>query len=93
MASLIHSLHGNSPGVVLDDCVTVQAASELTGYNVQHIRRLILAGKLDAYRVGRSWLIKVESLEAYLEKAHETGDRRFGPRADENSQRDRFERG
>ena len=85
MASLIHSLHDDSPGVVLDDCVTAHAASKLTGYNVQHIRRLTLAGKLEAYRVGRSWLIKVESLEAYLAKVQEADDRRFGPRTELDS--------
>jgi hypothetical protein len=27
------------PGVIFDDCLTAEAASELTGYNIQHIRR------------------------------------------------------
>src|SRR5574341_979027 len=67
------------PGIIVDDCVTAEAAAELTGYNIQHIRRLTWAGKLDALRVGRSWLIKIKSLEAYLAAAEEH-DSRFGPR-------------
>jgi excisionase family DNA binding protein len=73
-------LRGSHPGVVVDDCVTAEAASELTGYNIQHIRRLTYAGKLDAIRVGRSWLIKVASLQAYLNGVVAEGDSRFGPR-------------
>jgi excisionase family DNA binding protein len=67
------------PGVVLEGCVTAEAASELTGYSIQHLRRLTLEGRLDALRVGRSWLIKIKSLEAYIE-AGEARDSRFGPR-------------
>jgi excisionase family DNA binding protein len=67
-------------GVVFDQCVTAEAASRLTGYNIQHIRRLTYAGKLDAIRVGCSWLIKVKSIEAYLAEVVAEGDSRFGPR-------------
>ncbi len=80
MVSFFDNLTNDSPGVVLDGCVTAEAAAKLTGYNLQHIRRLALAGKLDALRIGRSWLIKLSSLEAYLLEAAEANDRRFGPR-------------
>ena len=69
-----------SPGVILEGCVTAEAASKLTGYNVQHIRRLAWAGKLEAIHVGRSWLIKLTSLQRYLEEVVPAGDGRFGPR-------------
>jgi excisionase family DNA binding protein len=82
MASLIHGLDKNNPGIILDGCVTAEAAAELTGYNIQHIRRLAFAGKLDALKAGRSWLIKIESLNSYLERISRINDRRFGPRAD-----------
>lgn len=68
------------PGVVTDSCVTAQAASDLTGYNIQYIRRLCYAGKLEAIHVGRSWLIKVASLQHYLNEVVPHGDGRFGPR-------------
>ena len=73
-------LRHNDPGVIVEDCITAEAAATLTGYNIQHIRRLISASKLDAIRVGRSWLIKVRSLEAYLSEVVAEGDGRFGPR-------------
>jgi excisionase family DNA binding protein len=78
MVSLL--LQNNHPGVIVEDCVTAEAAAELTGYNIQHIRRLAYAGKLEATQVGRSWLIKVRSLEAYLSEVVAEGDGRFGPR-------------
>ncbi|MBN1313141.1 MAG: helix-turn-helix domain-containing protein [Anaerolineae bacterium] len=68
------------PGVILEGCVTAEAAADLTGYNIQHIRRLALAGKLEAIHVGRSWLIKIKSIETYLQEVVKAGDARFGPR-------------
>lgn len=42
---VLFDLFTNShPGVILDNCVTAEAASKLTGYNIQHMRR----DKLDA---------------------------------------------
>jgi excisionase family DNA binding protein len=73
-------LQTEHPGVIVENCVTAEAASELTGYNIQHIRRLAYAGKLDAIHVGRSWLIKVGSLETYLSEMVAEDDGRFGPR-------------
>ena len=78
MVSLL--LQTERPGVIVEDCLTAEAAAKLTGYNIQHIRRLAYAGKLEATHVGRSWLIKVRSLEAYLSEVVAEGDGRFGPR-------------
>jgi predicted lysophospholipase L1 biosynthesis ABC-type transport system permease subunit len=72
MVSLL--LRTDHPGVILDNCVTAEAAAALTGYNIQHIRRLCYAGKLDSIHVGRSWLIKVRSLESYLTEVVAEGD-------------------
>lgn len=74
-------LHDNRSGIIVEDCVTAEAASRLTGYNIQHIRRLCFSGRLSAIRVGRSWLITVESLERYLNEVVPAGDGRFGPRS------------
>jgi excisionase family DNA binding protein len=78
MVSLL--LRSEHPGVIVEECLTAEAAADLTGYNIQHIRRLAYAGKLDAVHVGRSWLIKVKSIEAYLSEVVAEGDGRFGPR-------------
>ncbi len=77
---VLFDLHRQHPGIILDDSVTAEAAAQLTGYNVQHIRRLALSGKLEAIHVGRAWLIKVSSLESYLSEVVPAGDGRFGPR-------------
>ena len=78
MASLI--LDTSHPGVINDSFITAEAASDLTGYNIQHVRRLAFSGRLEAIHVGRAWLIKVESLDAYLREVVGEGDGRFGPR-------------
>ena len=78
-------LQQSIPGVVNDNYVTAQAASDLTGYNIQHIRRLCYAGKLKAIHIGRSWLIRVDSLEWYLNVIVSNGDGRFGPRSNGQS--------
>ena len=84
MAFSIHDLSEDSPGVILENRVMASAAPKLTGCNIQHIRRLAFAGKLDAVWIGRSWLIKVESLNQYVEHAAESDDARFGPRSDDD---------
>ena len=75
----------DQPGVIYDECLTAEAASKLTGYNIQHIRRLALSGTLEAHRVGRSWLIKLSSLNHYLNVVVANGDGRFGPRGNGHS--------
>ena len=85
MVSLDLKLHQGIPGVVTDNYVTAQAASDLTGYNIQHIRRLCYAGRLKAIHIGRSWLIRVDSLEWYLNVIVSNGDGRFGPRGNGQS--------
>lgn len=91
MVSLDLQLHQGIPGVVTDNYVTAQAASDLTGYNIQYIRRLCYAGKLKAIRIGRSWLIRAESLEWYLNVVVPSGDGRFGPRGNGHSNKETHE--
>jgi excisionase family DNA binding protein len=82
MALSIHTDDDRSAkGIILDDCVTAETAAALTGYNIQHVRRLAYDGKLEAVRVGRAWLISLESLRRYLRQARRMGDDRYGPRS------------
>lgn len=46
--------------------LSIKEAAERTGYHVEYLRRLIRDGKLEAVRVGRVFLIRVSSLEAYV---------------------------
>jgi excisionase family DNA binding protein len=67
-------------GILLDKCITVKAAAEVTGYSAQYLRRLLRAGKLDGTKIGQVWLIRLASLETYARNGHLVGDRRHGPR-------------
>ena len=74
---LTHTLSTNK---VLDNLITVQTAAEISGYNIQYLRRLLRTGKLDAVKIGQLWLIQLTSLETYLLHNTITGDHRYGPR-------------
>ena len=70
----------NSTGILVKKYISVQAAAELTGYNIQYLRRILRAGKLEGIKIGQIWLIEMKSLETYLKRIESTSDRRCGPR-------------
>jgi excisionase family DNA binding protein len=71
----------NSPNpFFLKTHLTVQIASEVSGYNPQYIRRLLRDGKLEGDKIGQIWLIRKESFEEYLTLEKGVSDRRFGPK-------------
>lgn len=59
---------------------TIKEASEKTGYNEEHLRRLIRQGKIQATKVGPTYLIHAESLDKYMADIQDTDDARVGPR-------------
>lgn len=59
---------------------SIKEASEKTGYNEEYLRRLIRQGKIEAVKVGPAYLIRVESLDRYIEEMQATDDARTGPR-------------
>ena len=59
--------------------VTIQTATEATGYNLQYLRRLLRAGKITGIKIGQVWLIEFDSLEAYLRSKTKSLDKRCGP--------------
>ena len=63
-------------GILINRYVTVQAAADLTGYNIQYLRRLLRSGKLEGIKIGQIWLIEIQSLEMYLQHVENTSDRR-----------------
>ena len=63
-----------------DAYMPAQAAAEYSGYNLQYIRRLLSTGSIEGVKVGQVWLVKVESLDAYLKSVRKSDDRRYGPR-------------
>ena len=67
-------------GILITGHITVQAAAEVTGYNIQYLRRLLRACTLESIKIGQIWLIEMESLESYLQNVETTSDRRCGPK-------------
>jgi len=71
---------GSAIPIVFNNCISVKAAAFQSGYNVQYLRRLLRYGKLTGMKLGQTWLLDKRTLEAYLEKANHTKDKRFGPK-------------
>ena len=65
---------------VIVNHISVQAATEISGYNVQYLRRLLRAGKLDGVKVGQVWLVNLDSLQEYFGSALSSNDLRYGPK-------------
>ena len=59
--------------------ITTTEAAELTGYHVDHVRRLVLAGKIEARKFGRDWQVNKGNLMDYFRKAAKQGHKR-GPK-------------
>ena len=59
---------------------TIKEASQKTGYNEEYLRRLIRNGKIEAIKVGPTYLIRVDSMEKYIAKVQDSDDARTGPR-------------
>ena len=74
----------NDPGSeipnVFNNCISVNGAAFHSGYNMQYLRRLLRDGKLTGMKLGQTMLIDKRTLEAYLENANHTKDKRFGPK-------------
>ena len=62
-----------------DEWISVRDAAKLTGYNKEHITRLIREGKIEAKKFSIVWQISRDSLQAYIAKAEKLGNRR-GPK-------------
>ena len=70
----------SNKGVFINQHITVQAAAEGTGYNIQYLRRMLRSGALEGIKIGQMWLIEMDALEAYLIRVESTSDRRCGSR-------------
>ena len=71
--------HESVTGMVFEHHLSVKAAAETFGYNEQYLRRLLRTGRLEGVKIGQTWLIKLDSLEAHLHKAQLSRDQRWGP--------------
>ena len=64
----------------IEDFMTIEEATAMSGYTEQYLRRMSRAGKIEAIKRGHFWLVNKHSLEAYMARADQAEDRRFGPR-------------
>ena len=65
---------------LINNHITVQVAAEITGYNVQYLRRLLRAQRMEAIKIGQIWLVDLVSLQEYFGSALRSNDMRFGPK-------------
>ena len=65
---------------VIVNHISVEAATEISGYNAQYLRRLLRAEKLEGIKVGQVWLIDHVSLQKYFSRALSSNDMRYGPK-------------
>ncbi len=67
--SILRSLETELEATDLDDCqrlhLSLQELSEGAEYSEAYLRKLALAGKLEAYKIGRNWMSTREALENY----------------------------
>jgi excisionase family DNA binding protein len=66
----------------VEDFISIAKAVRYSGYSEQYLRRLARRGSIRAIKFGHFWMVHVESLQAYLERASRLNraDKRFGPR-------------
>lgn len=62
------------------DWISVEEAAELSGYNAEHIRRLIRGKQISAQKKGGQWWVDQKSLLAYLKESKQSEDNRRGPK-------------
>ncbi len=62
------------------DWMSVDEAATLSGYNPEHIRRLIRDGRILAEKKGWMWWVDRKSLTAFLQDSRKSEDQRRGPK-------------
>ena len=60
----------------MGDWLTIKEAATLAGYHENHIRRLARSGEVKARKVVIVWLVSRKSLDAYLRRQEQQGERR-----------------
>ena len=63
-----------------EEWITVGLAASLSGYNQEHIRRLLREGFITGRKFGILWQVNHSSIMAYLSEAQTSEDRRHGPK-------------
>ena len=65
-----------------DDWITTHEAVKLSGYHLNHVRRLIRLGEVKGRKFLIVWQISRASLLAYLRRQEQQGERRGRKKSD-----------
>ena len=76
---MVSSISTNIPQV-LNNHISVQVAASYSGYSTQYLRRMLRSTRLKGIKIGQMWLVDKAALDAYIEKAQDSTDQRFGPK-------------
>ncbi len=63
-----------------EEWITTEEAAEISGYHVNHIRRMIHTNHIKARKFGPVWQVHRPTLLRYIKSAEESGDKRRGPK-------------
>ena len=71
----------NHERIIIDgmEYVSVEEASQITGYSEQYIRRLLRQSKIKAEKKGSMWWVELESLETYKREMDSLGSDKYSP--------------
>ena len=56
-----------------DKWISTTEAVRISGYHIEHIRRLLRDGQIHARKWGREWMVDRKSFQEYLEKEKKPG--------------------
>jgi excisionase family DNA binding protein len=59
-----------------EDWLTTYEAAKLSGYHLNHVRRLIRSGQVKGRKFLTVWQVSRQSLLAYLKRQDQQGERR-----------------
>lgn len=62
-----------------EEWITTEEACRLSGYHPERIRELLREGKIEGRKFGPVWQVNQESMQLYLKRMDEIGERR-GPK-------------
>lgn len=72
--------------VIIDgmEYVSTQEASDLTGYSIQYLQRLLRQRRIKAVKKGGMYWINLDSLMEYKEKMDSLGSEKYSPYREED---------
>lgn len=62
-----------------EEWMTTTQAAELMGYNYAHVRYLVRKGHVVGMKMGRDWLVRRDSVLAYIEEIKQLGPAKHDP--------------